>query len=85
MRYRVACDSDFSGSGKQTLGSFVAATWDDCLALCNNMNYFQGRADIGCTWNVAGTGQQTPGTCWCLGGADKTVVSNKGNVAAVPL
>jgi hypothetical protein len=81
----VACDSDFSGSGKQTLASFVTATWDECLELCNTMNYFQDRADIGCTWNVAGTGQQTPGTCWCLGGADKTVVSNEGNVVAIPL
>ena len=80
----MACDSDFSGDGKQTLASFFAATWDDCLALCNTMNYFQGRADVGCTWNVAGTGGQTPGTCWCLGGADKTVVVNKGNVVAVP-
>ncbi|KAL2127830.1 hypothetical protein VTI74DRAFT_10110 [Chaetomium olivicolor] len=84
VRYRVACDSDFSGSGKQTLASLVVATWDDCLALCNTMNYFQNRADVGCTWNVQGTGTQTPGTCWCLGGADKTVVANRGNVAAVP-
>ncbi|KAK3309440.1 uncharacterized protein B0T15DRAFT_515495 [Chaetomium strumarium] len=84
VRYLVACDSDFGDSGKQTLASFVTATWDDCLDLCNTMNYFQDRADIGCTWNVLGTGTQTPGTCWCLGGADKTVVANRGNVAAVP-
>ncbi|KAH6651340.1 hypothetical protein F5144DRAFT_544268 [Chaetomium tenue] len=85
VRYRVACDSDFTGSGKETLASFFAETWDNCLKLCNTMNYFQERTDVGCTWNVAGTGQQTPGTCWCLGGADKELVANVGNVAAVPL
>jgi len=85
VRYRIACDSDYGDtSGKQTLSSTVAATWDECLGLCNTMNYFQSRADVGCTWNVAGTGTQTPGTCWCLGGT-KVVVSNPGNVVAVPL
>ena len=85
LRYRVACESDFGGDARQTLSSFIAATWDECLALCDAMNYFQHRADIGCTWNVLGTGAQTPGTCWCFGGTGKTVVANPGNVAAVPL
>lgn len=82
VRYRIACDSDFNG--QDTLSSFVAATWDACLTLCNTMNYFQARTDVAATWNVAGTGQQTPGTCWCLGGKGKTVVRNVGNVVAVP-
>ncbi|KAK4096381.1 hypothetical protein N658DRAFT_501645 [Parathielavia hyrcaniae] len=65
VRYRVACDSDFGGSGKQDLASYVTATFGECVDLCNSLNYFQDRADVGCTWNVAGTGTQTPGTCWC--------------------
>ena len=76
------CDSDFNN--KDTLSSFVAATWNECLTLCNTMNYFQSRTDVAVTWNVAGTGQQTPGTCWCLGGKEKTVVKNVGNIVAVP-
>lgn len=85
MQYRVLCDSDFDGSGKETLSSVVLSSFVDCVAVCNTMNYFQDRTDIGATFNVAGTGTQTPGTCWCLGGADKVVVKNVGNDAAVPL
>jgi hypothetical protein len=84
-KYRILCDSDFSGSGKETLASVVLPSFDSCLGLCNTMNYFQKRDDVGCTYNTAGTGSQTPGTCWCLGGADKEVVTNVGNVIAKPL
>jgi hypothetical protein len=83
VRYRVRCDADWGGN-KTDLASLVTATFDDCIRLCNSMNYFQKRTDVGCTWNVAGTGQQTPGTCWCLGGEDKIVVSNPGNVVGMP-
>lgn len=61
------------------LGSF-----DECLGLCNTMNYFQEREDVGCTYNVDGTGDQTPGTCWCLGGS-LDVVTNVGNEVAMPI
>ncbi|KAL2869785.1 uncharacterized protein BJX67DRAFT_378838 [Aspergillus lucknowensis] len=85
IRYRVHCDSDLSGSGKETLASIVLGSFDECLALCNTMNYFQDRTDVGCTYNVAGTGTQTPGTCWCLGGEGVSVVENVGNDVAVPV
>jgi hypothetical protein len=79
----VRCDSDWGGA-KSDLASSVTDTFADCIQLCNSINYFQKRTDVGCVWNVAGTGQQTPGTCWCLGGEGKTVVENVGNVAGVP-
>ncbi|OKL57992.1 hypothetical protein UA08_06499 [Talaromyces atroroseus] len=83
FKYQIVCNSDFGGSGKETLSSTVLSSFSDCLSMCNTMNYFQDRADVGCTYNVEGTGEQTPGTCWCLGG-NKTIVSNTGNVIAVP-
>lgn len=60
-------------------------TLDQCLSICNTMNYFQSRSDVGCTYNFQGTGSQAPGTCWCLGGKNKTIVSDVGNVIAVPV
>ncbi len=66
-----------------TMSSNFAARWDACLTLCDTMNYFQKRTDVGATWNVAGTGQQTPGTCWCFGGP-MVVVKNVGNVVGIP-
>ncbi|KAL4936398.1 hypothetical protein BDV06DRAFT_205132 [Aspergillus oleicola] len=86
IRYRIHCDSDFGGDGKLTLASTVLTSFDDCLSLCNTMNWFQDRTDVGCTFNVAGTGDQTPGTCWCLGGGDDVkVTSNVGNDMAIPV
>ncbi|KAL4790976.1 hypothetical protein BDV19DRAFT_393588 [Aspergillus venezuelensis] len=85
IRYRIHCDADFGGDGKLTLSSTVLTSFDDCLSLCNTMNWFQDRTDVGCTFNVAGTGQQTPGTCWCLGGTDVEVTSNVGNDMAIPI
>ncbi|KAL2821403.1 hypothetical protein BDW59DRAFT_164138 [Aspergillus cavernicola] len=82
-RYRIHCDSDIGGQNKETLASIVLPSFDACLALCNTMNYFQDRTDVGCTYNVAGTGSQTPGTCWCLGGEGTSVVENVGNDVAV--
>ncbi|KAJ0425068.1 hypothetical protein BJY00DRAFT_308406 [Aspergillus carlsbadensis] len=84
-RYRIHCDSDISGSDKITLSSIVVDTFDACLALCNTMNYFQDRTDVGATFNVAGTGTQTPGTCWCLGGDALVVTENVGNDVAFPV
>ncbi|KAI9370286.1 hypothetical protein BJX61DRAFT_544767 [Aspergillus egyptiacus] len=84
-RYRIHCDSDIGGRNKITLASIVLPSFDECLALCNTMNYFQERTDVGCTYNVAGTGTQTPGTCWCLGGEGIGVVENVGNEVAMPV
>ncbi|KAL3444670.1 hypothetical protein BJX65DRAFT_310669 [Aspergillus insuetus] len=85
IRYRIHCDSDIGGSNKITLSSIVVDSFDECLALCNTMNYFQDRTDVGATYNVAGTGTQTPGTCWCLGGEGLEVTENVGNDVAFPL
>ncbi|KAK3940941.1 hypothetical protein QBC46DRAFT_432964 [Diplogelasinospora grovesii] len=84
VNYRILCDRDFDGA-KEDLASVVMPSFDDCMNLCNSMNYFQKRTDVGCTYNVAGTGTQTPGTCWCLGGETKIVVTNVGNQIAVPI
>jgi hypothetical protein len=87
MKYLILCDMDF-GSGKTDLSELVMETWDECLTLCNTMNYRQVRTDVGPSWNFGGSGQggpQTPGTCWCLGGANKKVVPNKGSVVGVPI
>ncbi|KAL4733208.1 hypothetical protein BDV11DRAFT_214116 [Aspergillus similis] len=83
-KYRIYCDSDFDGAGKKTLASVVLSSFEDCLALCNTMNYFQERSDVGATFNAAGTGGQTPGTCWCLGGTSART-ENVGNDAAFPV
>ncbi|RMJ21288.1 hypothetical protein PHISP_07842, partial [Aspergillus sp. HF37] len=82
--YRIHCASDFGGE-KADLASIALPSFDKCLSLCNSMNYFQDRGDVGCTYNWKGTGGQTPGTCWCLGGSDKTIVSNQGNIVAQPV
>ncbi|KAL2817659.1 hypothetical protein BJX63DRAFT_103183 [Aspergillus granulosus] len=85
IRYRIYCDSDISGSNKITLSSIVVSSFDECLAFCNTMNYFQDRTDVAATYNVAGTGTQTPGTCWCLGGEGIGVTENVGNDVAFPI
>ncbi|KAE8381585.1 hypothetical protein BDV26DRAFT_255132 [Aspergillus bertholletiae] len=81
--YYIFCDADISSSSKKDLASSVQSSFADCLALCSSMNYFQGRTDVGCTYNFEGTGTQDKGTCWCLGGADKSFITNEGNMAAV--
>ena len=78
LKHPLLCDSDFDGA-KEDLALMLVSTFGDCMNLCNSMNYFQKRTDVGCTYNVAGTGTQTLGTCWCLGGDTKTVVANVGN------
>ncbi|KAL4744618.1 hypothetical protein BDW72DRAFT_188110 [Aspergillus terricola var. indicus] len=83
-KYRIYCDSDFGGDGKKTLASVVLSSFEDCLGLCNTMNYFQELSDVGATFNVEGTGGQTPGTCWCLGGTSVRS-DNVGNDAAFPV
>lgn len=57
-----------------------------CTALtsqCASMNYLQSRSEISAVYNVAGTGLQTRGTCWCPGetGAESgtTIGSDPGN------
>ncbi|KAE8313114.1 hypothetical protein BDV41DRAFT_564630 [Aspergillus transmontanensis] len=64
--YYIFCDADISSSSKKDLSSSVQSSFADCLALCNSMNNFQDRTDVGCTYNFEGTGNQDKGTCWCL-------------------
>jgi hypothetical protein len=85
IQYRILCDSEFGpGGGKETLGSFDVTTWENCVKICNTMNYFQDRSDVGCTWSVGGMSGVKPGMCWCLGGPNMVVVESKGSIAAVP-
>jgi hypothetical protein len=86
QEYQIVCDADFGGSGKKDLASTVFSAFDDCLGLCGSMNSFQSRSDVGATYNIEGTGDQSPGTCWCwaTGGNDKSAQSNDGNVVAIP-
>ncbi|KAE8422773.1 hypothetical protein BDV36DRAFT_309790 [Aspergillus pseudocaelatus] len=64
--YYIFCDADISSNSKKDLSSSVQSSFADCLALCNSMNNFQDRTDVGCTYNFEGTGSQDKGTCWCL-------------------
>ncbi|OGM42764.1 hypothetical protein ABOM_008155 [Aspergillus bombycis] len=81
--YYIFCDADISSSSKKDLSSSVQSSFAACLALCNSMNNFQDRADVGCTYNFEGTGSQDKGTCWCLSGGNKSIITNVGNMAAV--
>ncbi|PIG79024.1 hypothetical protein AARAC_003588 [Aspergillus arachidicola] len=81
--YYIFCDADISSSSKKDLSSSVQSSFADCLALCNSMNNFQDRTDVGCTYNFEGTGSQDKGTCWCLSGGNKSIITNVGNMAAV--
>ncbi|KAK4120355.1 hypothetical protein N657DRAFT_683704 [Parathielavia appendiculata] len=85
---QTICPSANGTIRQADLTELVTKTWDECLTLCNNMNYRQVRTDVGPSWNFGGTaagGGQAPGTCWCLGGPDKEVVENKGSVVGVPI
>ncbi|KAI9038887.1 uncharacterized protein KD926_010220 [Aspergillus affinis] len=81
--YHVFCDADIHATNKKDLSSTVQKTFAECLGLCDSMNNYQKRADVALTWNFEGTGQQHPGTCWCVTGSNKKVISNPGNIVAV--
>ncbi|KAH8432467.1 uncharacterized protein LDX57_010102 [Aspergillus melleus] len=81
--YYVFCDADIHATNKKDLSSTVQGKFADCLGLCDSMNNFQKRADVALTWNFEGTGQQKPGTCWCVTGSKKRVISNPGNMVAI--
>lgn len=82
MNYKVYCDSDLTGSDLATL---VTESLDDCLLLCDSMNWLQNRKDVGSVFNEAGTHAQAPGTCWCKGGDGISVKSNPGIAVASPV
>lgn len=81
--YYIFCGADIHATNKKDLSSTVQSSFADCLGLCNSMNEYQDRADVALTWNFEGTGQQDPGTCWCVTGSSKRVISNPGNMVAV--
>ncbi|KAL7622409.1 hypothetical protein AAE478_007914 [Parahypoxylon ruwenzoriense] len=81
LSYKVYCDSDLTGNN---LASLVTRSLEECLSMCDSINFFQNRSDVGSVYNEAGTGTQTPGTCWCKGGDGIQVTSNLGNVVASP-
>jgi hypothetical protein len=51
VRYRILSDRDFDGA-KEDPASFVMSLFDDCMTLCNLLNYFQARTSVGCTYDV---------------------------------
>lgn len=82
----IYCDHNVASGHKVDLSSGYQPTFDDCINLCAGEDYFQNRADVSAVYNFAGTGQQTPGTCWCEGGtasATTTPIPGRGNDLAL--
>ncbi|KAI2785242.1 hypothetical protein F4815DRAFT_451952 [Daldinia loculata] len=80
-QYKIACDSDLTGTG---LASLVVNSLEECLALCDSLNWVQKRSDVGCVWNEKGVVGQVAGTCWCKGGDNIKATSLAGIVVASP-
>ncbi|OTB20256.1 hypothetical protein K445DRAFT_362441 [Daldinia sp. EC12] len=79
--YVVHCNSDLTGAN---LASLVVNSLEECLALCDSLNWVQKRRDVGCVWNEKGVVGQKAGTCWCKGGDDIQVTALTGIVVATP-
>ncbi|KAI1808451.1 hypothetical protein F4811DRAFT_239820 [Daldinia bambusicola] len=79
--YDVYCDSDLTGTDQASL---VVNSLEECLALCDSLNWTQKRGDVGCVWNEKGVVGQEKGTCWCKGGDGIKVTSLAGIVVASP-
>ncbi|KAI1464701.1 uncharacterized protein F4812DRAFT_151215 [Daldinia caldariorum] len=79
--YDVYCDSDLTGTDQASL---VVNSLEECLALCDSLNWTQKRGDVGCVWNEKGVVGQKKGTCWCKGGDSIKVTSLAGIVVASP-
>ncbi|KAI0850935.1 hypothetical protein F5Y00DRAFT_268014 [Daldinia vernicosa] len=80
-QYKISCDSDLTGT---TLASLVVNSLEECLALCDSLNWVQKRSDVGCVWNEKGVVGQVAGTCWCKGGDNIKATSLSGIVVASP-
>ncbi|KAI1104688.1 hypothetical protein F4804DRAFT_306513 [Jackrogersella minutella] len=80
--YIFYCSSDLTGNDQASL---VTSSLDECLTLCDSMNWTQDRKDVGSVWNEEGVIGQTAGTCWCKGGSNIQVTSKAGIVVASAL
>ncbi|KAI8966813.1 hypothetical protein F5Y11DRAFT_343183 [Daldinia sp. FL1419] len=81
QKYNVYCNSDLTGTDQASL---VVNSLEECLTLCDSLNWTQKRQDIGCVWNEKGVVGQKVGTCWCKGGSNIKVTSLSGIVVASP-
>lgn len=82
LTYKISCNSDLTGSD---LASLVVNSLEECLSMCDSLNWTQKRKDVGSVWNEKGVIGQTAGTCWCKGGDKIQVTSKPGIVVASPL
>ncbi|KAI2601891.1 hypothetical protein GGR54DRAFT_578871 [Hypoxylon sp. NC1633] len=82
ITYRIYCDSDLTGSD---LASLVTTSLEQCLSMCDSMNWTQDRRDVGSVYNANGVVEQAPGTCWCKGGDKIKVTAKAGIAVASPL
>ncbi|KAI0115038.1 hypothetical protein F4814DRAFT_418019 [Daldinia grandis] len=80
-QYKISCNSDLTGTN---LASLVVNSLEECLALCDSLNWVQRRSDVGCVWNEKGVVGQVAGTCWCKGGDNIKATSLAGIVVASP-
>ncbi|KAI1451106.1 hypothetical protein F5Y02DRAFT_16051 [Annulohypoxylon stygium] len=79
MTYRFYCDSDLTGTDQASL---VTNSLDECVRLCDSLNWTENRRDVGAVWNEKGVVGQKAGTCWCKGGKGIQVISHTGIVVA---
>ncbi|KAI1393622.1 uncharacterized protein F4822DRAFT_385266 [Hypoxylon trugodes] len=82
ITYNVYCNSDLTGSD---LASLVVNSLEECLTVCDSLNWTQKRKDVGSVWNEQGVVGQTAGTCWCKGGNSIKVTAKPGIVVASPV
>ncbi|KAI1451878.1 hypothetical protein F4805DRAFT_449733 [Annulohypoxylon moriforme] len=82
MTYRFYCDSDLTGTDQASL---VTNSLDECVTLCDSLNWTEQRRDVGSVWNEKGVVGQKAGTCWCKGGNGIQVISHSGIVVASAL
>ncbi|KAI0380978.1 hypothetical protein F5Y04DRAFT_256431 [Hypomontagnella monticulosa] len=82
LTYKISCNSDLTGSD---LASLVVNSLEECISMCDSLNWTQKRKDVGSVWNEEGVIGQTAGTCWCKGGDKIQVTSKPGIVVASPL
>ncbi|KAI1767739.1 hypothetical protein GGR53DRAFT_480438 [Hypoxylon sp. FL1150] len=82
LTYKIYCDTDLTGDPtvNTVLGSF-----EECLQLCDSLNSNGDRDDIGCVFNESGINNQTPGSCWCKGGAGVQIIRNTGIMVGTPV
>ncbi|KAI0887122.1 uncharacterized protein GGS22DRAFT_104755 [Annulohypoxylon maeteangense] len=80
--YRFYCNSDLTGTDQAAL---VTNSLDECVRLCDSLNWMEKRRDVGSVWNEKGVVGQKAGSCWCKGGSNIQVTAKSGIVVASAL